>query len=139
MLDNTARTLHTEIDLPNTDGRLRPGQYVVAGLTVERPGALMLPAAAVLTQDDQPMVMLVESGKAVRTAVKLGSRQGANVEVLKKQTQPPTRGEPARWEDFTGAEEVVSSEPTALTDGQAVRLQGGSMAVRISRTSAPQQ
>ena len=76
VLDNQARTLHAEIDLPNSDGRLRPGLYAVARLTVERPGALMLPAAAVLTQDDQPAVMRVESGKAVRTPVKLGVTAG---------------------------------------------------------------
>ncbi len=131
VLDNQARTLHTEIDLPNADGRLRPGLYAIARLTIERPGALMLPAAAVLTQDDQPMVMLVESGKAVRTPIKLGSRQGASVEVLKKQTQPPSRGEPARWEDFTGTEEIVGSTPSALTDGQDVRINTPPLAVRV--------
>ena len=135
-LDNQARTLHTEIDLPNADGRLRPGQYAVARLTVERPGALTLPAAALLTQDDQPAVMRVEDGKAVRTPVKLGSRQGAYVEVLKKQTQPPEHGEPAAWEDFTGSEEIVTSAPSALTDGQAVRVQAGPGAVEIARASA---
>ncbi len=134
-LDNQARTLHAEIDLPNPDGRLRPGLYAVARLTVERPGALMLPAAALLTQDDQPAVMRVESGKVVRTPVKLGSRQGAFVEVLKKQTQPPSRGEPTGWEDFTGSEEIVSSAPSALTDGQEVRMQGESGAVQIARAS----
>ncbi len=139
VLDNQARTLHTEIDLPNADGRLRPGQYAVARLTIERPGALMLPAAAVLTQDDQPAVMIVESGKAVRTPVKLGSRQGANVEVLKKQTQPPQHGEPARWEEFEGTEDVVSSSPSVLADGQPVRVQIGAVAVRIARTAASRQ
>lgn len=134
-LDDQARTLHAEIDLPNPDGRLRPGLYAVARLTVERPGALMLPAAALLTQDDQPAVMRVESGKAVRTPVRLGVRQGLFVDVLKKQTRPPRGGEPAAWEDFTGSEEIVSSSPAALTDGQAVRVGAGSGAVQIAQAS----
>ena len=125
VLDDQARTLHAEIDLPNPDGRLRPGQYAVARVTVERPGALMLPASALLTQDDQPAMMRVEDGKAVRTPVKLGSRQGTSVEVLKMQTRAPAHGEPALWEDLTGSEEVVASSPSALTDGQAVRVQAG--------------
>ena len=133
VLDNQARTLHTEIDLPNADGRLRPGLYAVARLTVERPGVLMLPAAALLTQDDQPAVMCVTDGKAVRTPVKLGSRDGAFVEVLKKQTKPPQHGEPALWEDFTGSEEMATSVPAALTDGQAVRVQAGTDAVQIAQ------
>jgi hypothetical protein len=87
---------------------------------------------ALLTQDDQPAVMRVESGKAVRTPVRLGVRQGAFVEVLKKQARPPRQGEPAAWEDFTGSEEVVSSAPSALTDGQAVRVRNGSGAVEIA-------
>ena len=57
------------------------------------------------------------------------------MEVLKKQTQPPSRGEPAGWEDFTGSEEIVSSSPSALTDGQEVRMQGESGAVQIARAS----
>jgi len=133
VLDDQARTLHTEIDLPNPDGRLRPGQYAVARLTVERPGALMLPASALLTQDDQPAVMRVEDGKAVRTPVKLGSRQGTMVEVLKMQTRPPAHGEPAVWDGLTAAEEIVASSPSALTDGQAVREQAGPDGAEMAR------
>jgi hypothetical protein len=40
------------------------------------------------------------------------------VEVLKKQKP----GKEGGWEDFTGAEEVVVSNPSALSDGQAVRV-----------------
>ena len=135
VLDNQARTLHTEIDLPNADGRLRPGLYAVARLTVERAGALTLPASAVRTEDDQPSVMLVKDGKAVRTPVKLGARQGRRLEVLKLQTHPPQQGEPAAWDDFTGSEEVVATSPASLTDGQAVRVTTGDG--RVARQSEP--
>jgi RND family efflux transporter MFP subunit len=124
-LDNQTRTLRVQIDLPNKDGRLRPGMYASAALTVERPGALVLPAAALLVNEDQPTVLRVEDGKAVRTPVKLGARQGSLVEVIKKQAKPVRRGEPVVWESFTGREEIVVANPSALADGQAVGVRAG--------------
>jgi HlyD family secretion protein len=122
-LDTQARTLHTQIDLPNGDGKLRPGMYATARLVVEHRDLLTLPTAAVLTLDDQPFVMRVESGKALRTPVKVGVRQGARVQVLKKQVRPAPGGEPIPWEDFSGSEEIVSANPGAFGDGQPVRRQ----------------
>jgi multidrug efflux pump subunit AcrA (membrane-fusion protein) len=127
-LDNRTRTLRAQIDLPNKDGVLRPGMYASAVVTVERPAALTLPAAALIAQDDQPAVLRVEDGKAVRTPVKLGVRQGARVELIKKQTHPAQRGEPTPWDNFTGAEEIVVAGPSGLTDGQAVRVRPSEMA-----------
>jgi HlyD family secretion protein len=135
-LDDRTRTLRTQIDLPNPDGLLRPGMYASASLTVERTGALTLPVSAVLTQDDEPAVVCVEGGKAVRAPVKLGSRQGGRVEVLRKQ-RPSHRGEPGAWKGFTGEEEVVASGAHALADGQAVRAgpaaRGGDHVARAGR------
>jgi multidrug efflux pump subunit AcrA (membrane-fusion protein) len=125
VLDNQARTLRVQIDLPNPDGRLRPGMYATARLATERPGVLTLPASAVLTLDDQPSVFRVEDGKALRTPVKVGMRQGERVEVLQKQTAPARRGEPGAWARFTGGEEVVLRHPVVLQDGQEVRGRSG--------------
>ena len=74
---------------------------------------------------DQPTVFRVEDGKAVRTPVKLGARQGPLVEVIKKQAKPARRGEPITWESFTGQEEIVVANPSALADGQAVGVRAG--------------
>ncbi len=120
VLDNQARTLRAEIDLPNPNGLFRPGMYATAAITVNRPAAFTLPASAVVAVDDEPYVMRVANGKAVRTPVRLGSRQGPRVEVLQKQVEAARYGQPARWERFTGTEEVVLKDPAAWTDGQAV-------------------
>ncbi len=120
VLDAQSRTLRAQIDLPNRDGRLRPGLYATARITVERPGALTLPTSAILTQDDEPAVFRVEGGRAVKMPVKLGVRQGDRVEVLRKQTAGPRHGQPATWADFMG-DEVIAGRPGALTDGQEVR------------------
>src|SRR4029077_20377126 len=46
------RTLRTEIDLPNTEGKLMPGMYVGATLVAEPKTVWPLPAAAVVTQGE---------------------------------------------------------------------------------------
>jgi multidrug efflux pump subunit AcrA (membrane-fusion protein) len=119
VLDTQSRTLRAQIDLPNPDGRLRPGLYATARIVVERPGGLTLPVSALLTQDDEPAVFRVEDGRAVRTPVKLGVREGDRVEVLQKQTVGPRHGQPAKWAAFAG-DEVIVARPGALADGQEV-------------------
>lgn len=43
------RTLRAEIDLPNPDGKIRPGMYGTATITLqEKPGALAIPRAAIV-------------------------------------------------------------------------------------------
>ncbi len=119
-LNPQARTLRTEIDLPNPDGKLLPGMYVQAFMTVRHEKAWTLPAAAVLTEGDQTFCYRVVEGKAVRTPLQIGLKGDSLVEVLKKQVRPSPGAEP-RWEDFSGAEEVVGSDAAALSDGQPVR------------------
>jgi RND family efflux transporter MFP subunit len=123
-LDRTARTLLAETEVPDADGRLRPGMYAYAALTAERPNVLALPAAAVLTEGDvtggyRTFCFVVKDGKAWRTPVEVGARDSQWVEVLKKQARP---GESARWEDFTGREEVALGNLSGLTDGQPVSI-----------------
>jgi RND family efflux transporter MFP subunit len=114
-LDPSARTLRTEIDLPNPDGRLRPGMYVQARVAVDLPEAWVLPATALAKQGDAVVCYRVEGGKAVRTPVQTGRSDGTLTEVLKWQKP----GAANAWEDFTGRESVAA--PAAnLTDGQAV-------------------
>ncbi len=113
-----ARTLRTEIDLDNPDGKLRPGMFASVTLTVERAGVWALPATAVVTQGDQTFCFRAEGGKALRTPIQVGLMGGGLVEVLKKQTQPAVGGEGV-WEDLSGTEEIID-KPGTLTDGQAV-------------------
>jgi multidrug efflux pump subunit AcrA (membrane-fusion protein) len=119
-LDGQARTLRTQIDLPNADGRLRPGMYASARLEVEHPGVLTAPASAVWVQDDQPTVLRLADGRWRRTPVKVGLRQGGFVQLLKKQA-PAAPGERPAWEDFTGDEELAVDNPAAIPDGGELR------------------
>jgi HlyD family secretion protein len=119
-LDPQNRTLRTEIDLPNTEGKLLPGSFVNATIVAEHKGVWALPAAAVVGQGEQNYCYRVENGKAVRTPLRVGLRGGEWVEVLKKQTRPAKAGEEAGWEDFGGEEVIVASDAGSLSDGQTV-------------------
>jgi HlyD family secretion protein len=120
-LEPGQRTLRAEIDLANPDGVLRPGMYVHALVEAQRPDAWTVPSAAVLVRDGQTFCYRVEDGKAVRTLLRVGGRDGGTVEVLKKQRRPEKPGERARWEDFTGQEAIIVTRPGELSDGQVVR------------------
>jgi HlyD family secretion protein len=116
VLDTAARTLRTEIDLPNKSGRLRPGMYVYAQIINRLPEEWTLPVSAVVSQGNSTVCFLIEDGKAVRTPVQLGRSDGQLVQVLKKQE----RGKPTVWQDFTG-KEVIAGHAEGLTDGQVVQ------------------
>jgi RND family efflux transporter MFP subunit len=120
-LNPTQRTLRTEIDLPNPTGILRPGMYVHASVPVDQPGAWTIPSAAVVIRDERTFCYVLESGKAVRTLLRLGSRSGDTVEVLKKSTRSPS-GKVVGWENLTGKEQIVVSDAGELSDGQSIRV-----------------
>lgn len=113
-LEPGSRTLRTEVDLPNPDGKVRPGMYVSARLTVELPAEWSVPVAAVGKVNDEPVLYLVEGGKAVRVAVEL-LRGDAQVTQVRRYRRPGAN----EWTDFTGAE-AVATPAAALTDGQPV-------------------
>jgi multidrug efflux pump subunit AcrA (membrane-fusion protein) len=119
-LEPSQRTLRTEIDFDNPQGLLRPGMYAHALIEAEQPDAWTLPAGALLTRDGQTCCYLLEDGKAVRTAVRSGAREGGDVEVLKKQRRPARPGDRLRWVDFDGAEAILIGRVDELIDGQSV-------------------
>ncbi len=120
-LDAKSRTLRAEIDLPNAQGKLRPGMYAYVSFKTESAPGYTLPAAAVITQGDQSFCFRLEGEKAVRTPIKTGARDGQHVQVFQKQTKAAGKqGEPAVWESFTGQEEIVASSAASLADGQTV-------------------
>lgn len=105
-LDEATKTMLTEIELPNPTGDLRPGMYASVQLEVEhKPEALLLPAAAVLTEKAGAFVFLVADGKAKKTPVRIGFSDGVNVEI----TAGVEPGQP-----------VILTRNQTLNDGQAV-------------------
>lgn len=115
-LESGSRTLRAEIDLPNPDGKLRPGMYAYARITAPMPEAWVLPATAVVKQADVTVCFVHRDGKAVRLPIQTGRSDGTWTEVLKNQA-PGVLG---MWEDWTGTELVLAGLTSGLTDGQPV-------------------
>jgi RND family efflux transporter MFP subunit len=107
-LDQATKTMLTEIELSNPDGKLRPGMYASVKFEIERkPDALLLPVAAVAVEKTGSFVYLVADGKAKKTAVRTGFNDGANVEIT---------------EGLQATQPVILIGKQALNDGQAVSL-----------------
>lgn len=77
-LDNTTRTMLTEVDIPNSDLHLAPGMYANTTFPlVHKKDAMMVPIDAVV-EGDHPYVLLVDKNdRVVKRPVALGI-QGAN-------------------------------------------------------------
>ena len=108
-IEPATRTMLAEIDLPNADGRIRPGLYGQVRLTLEqREAALALPVAAVQFRDGAAFVFVADSGDvARRTPVQTGLNVDGWVEI--------TGG-------LRGDERVVTNPPPGLADGGALRI-----------------
>lgn len=80
-INELSRTLPVRALIDNPDGKLRPGQFMSANLTLRQREALIIPEQAVMIRGDETFVYLAEDGTAKRTSVKLGSRSPGIVEV----------------------------------------------------------
>jgi RND family efflux transporter MFP subunit len=106
--DPDTRTLRAEIDLENTDGRLRPGQYVEVSVLLEnRSRVLTVPARALLDRrgDAAAVCYRVVDGRAVLTLVKTGDDNGMRVEIL---------------DGLKEGDTVIAEPGSRIKDGQAI-------------------
>jgi RND family efflux transporter MFP subunit len=113
-LEPGSRTLRTEIDVPNEKGAVRPGTYAYAKLTAELPAAWAVPAAAVGKVNDEPVIYLVENGKAVRVRVELLRGDGQFTQ-LRRYKRPGA----SDWTTVSGSESFATPF-ASLTDGQVI-------------------
>jgi RND family efflux transporter MFP subunit len=83
-LDVQTRTMQTEIDFENRDGRLIPGMYAETRLSMrEKKNALTVPLEAVARNGDDATVLAVNAQNILEERhVKLGLEDNARVEVL---------------------------------------------------------
>lgn len=77
------RTLLLEAEVPNPDGRLRPGSFAKAEIVVQASDpAVLVPASSIVTFAGIEKVIGVEAGKAVEKRVRTGRRSGDQVEIV---------------------------------------------------------
>lgn len=100
------RTLMVEAEVPNADGRLRPGSFARAEIVVLAADlAVLVPASSIVSFAGIDKVIGVEGGKAVEKRVKTGRKAGDRVEIV----------------DGVKAGDSVVVEPGNLVSGEAVR------------------
>lgn len=83
-LDLQTRTMETEIDCENRDGRLMPGMYTESEISLDQAAnALTLPLEAVVRNGDDATVLKVNAKNVIEEHhIKLGLEDNSRVEVL---------------------------------------------------------
>ncbi|HSS78121.1 MAG TPA: efflux RND transporter periplasmic adaptor subunit [Thermoanaerobaculia bacterium] len=100
------RTLMVEAEVPNVDGRLRPGSFARAEIVVlAADSAVLVPASSIVSFAGIDKVMGVEDGKAVEKRVKTGRKAGDRIEIV----------------DGVKPGESVVVQPGNLVSGEAVK------------------
>jgi membrane fusion protein (multidrug efflux system) len=107
-VDPTTRAVTIRALIDNRDGRLRPGMFMTVKLVRQEGQALMLPEQAVVPENDQQFVYVIEDGRAHKREIKIGRRRPGEVEIL---------------EGLTADDGVVVDGTLNLRDGLAVRVQ----------------
>lgn len=108
-VDPATRSVAIRALIDNRDGRLRPGMFMTVKLVRPEGQALMLPEQAIVPENEQHFVYVVEDGKAHKREIKIGRRRPGEVEVL---------------QGLTAEDGVVLDGTLNLRDGVAVRTAG---------------
>lgn len=107
-LDLATRTLLTEIQVDNRDGRLIPGMFGQVKISLPRTQqALLVPANTLIIRATGAEVAVVDGGKIHMTKVTLGRDHGAEVEVVA---------------GITAGQPLVVNPGDDILDGVAVRV-----------------
>lgn len=116
-VDNTTGTIQLIGDFNNTDGKLYPGQYVNATLTLsETPNAIVVPSQAVQNGPNGQFVFVVKPDMTV-----------ANVPVVA--TSAP--------DGFNAIQKGLKPGDKVVTDGQANLVDGAQVRVKESGSGKP--
>lgn len=111
-VDSETGTVKVTLGVDNRTGELRPGMFARAKIVYDRhEDALLVPRAALVAEDAQPAVFVVEEGVARLRPVLTGLESGANVEVT---------------EGLDGSEKIVVVGQAGLRDGTPVNDAGES-------------
>jgi membrane fusion protein, multidrug efflux system len=107
-LDDSTKTMATEILLPNSDRELRPGMFATAKIAVDhRKDALLIPIDALVVEKAKTSVFILNGAAAKKLPVKVGFEDGKSVEII---------------EGITEQQTVILTGKLPLSDGQAVKI-----------------
>ncbi len=110
-LDPNSTTVEVWVQAKNPQQSLRPGSSVRLSIVAQTiPNALVIPAQALLTAEDGTTSVMVagSDGKAHQTAVKIGVKQGDQVQIV---------------DGLKAGENVVTVGAYGLPDGAKIKIQ----------------
>jgi len=88
LIDANGRAIVIRAQVPNRDGRLRPGMFARVRLfTNDNKEAIVIPEEALFPVGDDKFVYKVVDGKATRQKVEIGQRREGRVEIVNGLTQ----------------------------------------------------
>ncbi len=106
-LDESTKTMATEIEIANVDLGLRPGMWPSVEIELQKKEkALLIPAEALVTEKNKNSVFVVRDSKAAKISITTGFDDGANVEILK---------------GCGPSDAVIVAGKQSVTDGQKVK------------------
>ncbi len=117
-LDSTSRNLRAEIDLPNPEGKLRPGMYASIRIKAVLYEAMVLPLGAVVRSTDGAFGFKVVDGKAKKVDFKIGRVEGEWVELLSFREDPNS----TEWKAIDTQEEFISGNVSGISPSQPVAI-----------------
>ncbi len=106
-----SRLFEVQLKFPNSGMKLKPGMFArISIITEKHDNVVTLPLSAIMSQESDPYVFIVDSGKAVQRNVKIGIIQDELVEIVS---------------GAQSGETVVSVGQQMLQDGTLVATTGG--------------
>jgi len=108
VVDQATGTVKATVEVNRAGGEFKPGAFVRVGIQTDKHGdAVLIPKRAVVEQDGEKFVFVVEGDTAKRTKVNLGYENGGQVEVLN---------------GVSIKQQVVVAGQGALKDGSKVKV-----------------
>ncbi len=105
---SSARTLDTEVDVPNPDGAIRPGLFVYVTMHIPRDHPeVVVPAESLIFNQGGMQIATVEGDQAKVHPVKIYRDFGSTVSLA---------------EGLQGGEQIILSPPALLRDGSKVKV-----------------
>jgi membrane fusion protein (multidrug efflux system) len=107
-VDPETRSVTVRAIVPNTAGQLKPGMFLTVHLTRSETDVLLVPEEALVPEQGNVYVFVVQDGKAIKRLVHTGQRRVGTVQVL---------------DGLTAGEIVVTEGTQKLRDGASVQVQ----------------
>jgi membrane fusion protein, multidrug efflux system len=123
LIDANGRSIVIRAQVPNKDGRLRPGMFARVRLfTSESKEAVVVPEESLFPVGDEKFVYKVVDGKATRQKIDIGLRREGKVEVVN---------------GLTADDVVVTAGALKLREGAPVSIANTGDSPPVGRTDVP--